>query len=76
MNAQDIAAIKKDAADKQTEGGLDHAILRWLNYPADQIIRHAGGKVPGYLIPLVADVASLVIRKASKSRGKTTAKAK
>jgi len=79
LTDKQIAAIKADAADKKTEGGLEHAVLRALNYPADEIIRHAGGKVPGYLVDVVKAAISVITaaKKASgKSRAKATAKAK
>lgn len=79
LSNKQIAAIKADAENKKTEGGLEHAILRALNYPANEIIRHAGGKVPGYLADVVKAAKSVITaaKKASgKSRAKATAKAK
>lgn len=79
LSTEQIAAIKADAESKETEGGLEHAILRALNYPANEIIRHAGGKVPGYLADVVKAAISVIAaaKKASgKSRAKATAKAK
>ena len=79
LSNKQIAAIKADAENKKTEGGLEHAVLRALNYPADEIIRHAGGKVPGYLADVVKAAISVITaaKKASgKSKAKTPAKTK
>lgn len=72
ISTKEISAIKKDAADKNTTGGLEHSIVRWLGY-SEMIIPHAGGKVPEYLAPTVA-AAKAVILAVGKKRAKTKAK--
>ncbi len=72
ITTQEISAIKKDAADKKSTGGIEHAIVRWLGY-SEMIIPHAGGKVPEYLAPTVAAAKAIVLA-VGKKRARTKAK--
>jgi hypothetical protein len=72
MKKEEIDAIKKDAADKSTTGGLDEAIARHLGFAHS--VAKAGGKVPGFLAGEVKAIRSEI--RGGKTQAKTKQKAK
>jgi len=65
MKKEDIDAIKKDAADRGTAGGLDEAIARHLGW-GHAVARNAG-RAPSFLAPDIEAVQA-EIESAGKSK--------
>jgi hypothetical protein len=59
MKKEEIDAIKKDAADKETSGGLEHAIVRYLGYGhAIHLNRFQNKGIPPFLTNEVAAITA------------------